>query len=260
MVQEVRRLVSIGLYDAPHQAEVKPRVIARNSEHLQLVIGGQAIVRNNGKDDIFSKGAFFWFVSGERAAYRTVAEDPMRLLVIRFETENNPPPVTTTVNIWPDLQSFDLFVAEIFQAIHRPNCDREELCRYICATLRWKSVVQKKFGDDLHYPLSLRKALIFIGNRYALNISTEDIAANSEISKPYLFLLFRRYLNSSPHQYLLEYRLVKAREKLCSSMRSVKEISNECGFANIETFYRHFRENYGQSPGKYRESFSPFAF
>lgn len=256
----VRRLVSIGLYDAANQTKIKPRIVAENAEHLQLVIGGRAVIRHNGEDQVFRKGAFFWFGPGEQTAGKFLKEDPMRLLVIRFATENNPAPVTPTVNIWPDLQSFDLFVAEIFQAIHRPNCNREELGRYICSTLRWKSLAGREFANELHYPPPLRKALIFIGNRYAKDLAVEQIAANSGISKPYLFLLFRQHLHSSPHQYLLDYRLDKAREMLCASMKSVKEISNACGFTGIETFYRHFKKRYGKSPGRYRERFSPLSF
>lgn len=73
-------------------------------------------------------------------------------------------------------------------------------------------------------------------------------------ASPYLYALFHKHLGVSPHQYLLNYRLRLARIRLAGSDDNIKTISEECGFENLESFYRAFRRTSGMPPGEYRRA------
>jgi AraC-like DNA-binding protein len=53
-------------------------------------------------------------------------------------------------------------------------------------------------------------------------------------------------------EYLLRYRIEKARGLLCSTGQSIKEVSRDCGFRSESYFSKVFRERVGTSPREYR--------
>ena len=84
-----------------------------------------------------------------------------------------------------------------------------------------------------------------------------QLAAKAGVSESYLYALFSKHLKSSPHQYLLNYRLRLARTRLAGSDDNIKLIAEECGFENLESFYRAFRRASGMPPGEYRRRQQP---
>ena len=90
-----------------------------------------------------------------------------------------------------------------------------------------------------------------------LTFSVRDMALRAGVSEPYLYALFHKHLGVSPHQYLLNYRLRLARIRLAGSDDNIKTISEECGFENLESFYRAFRRTSGMPPGEYRRRQQP---
>lgn len=56
----------------------------------------------------------------------------------------------------------------------------------------------------------------------------------------------------TPHQYLIERKLMLAEKLLQSTEMTVVDIALECGFASQAHFSSCFRNRYGVSPGKYR--------
>lgn len=63
---------------------------------------------------------------------------------------------------------------------------------------------------------------------------------------------FRQHTGSSPHQYLLELRLARARNLLEQTTFSVKEIAQQAGFEDEHYFCRFFKLKTGATPGQWR--------
>lgn len=99
----------------------------------------------------------------------------------------------------------------------------------------------------------LRPAVDFIRSHYSEAVSLEDLANQCRISKPHLIRSFKRYLNCTPHEYLLSYRIRQAKQKLVSSVSSVEEIAEQCGFNSASHFTRSFRANTGMTPSEFRK-------
>lgn len=67
---------------------------------------------------------------------------------------------------------------------------------------------------------------------------------------------FKRLFNASPHRWIVEQRLDRAKIMLVSTSRTVSEIGAECGFANISHFIKLFRQRYKETPASCRRKCS----
>ncbi len=85
----------------------------------------------------------------------------------------------------------------------------------------------------------------------ALNM--EEAARSSNVSEAYFRRLFKEKYSMSPYQYILEIRINKAKEMLLMDEASVSEISEACGFSNLYSFSRSFKENVGVSPVTFKK-------
>lgn len=83
-------------------------------------------------------------------------------------------------------------------------------------------------------------------------LSNALLAAKCGISEIYFRQLFKQHFGISPKQYILELRLRKAKQLLSSSLLSVNQIAEQCGFTNPYHFSRAFRQATGLSPTEYR--------
>lgn len=99
------------------------------------------------------------------------------------------------------------------------------------------------------------KAVQFIRRNSASNISTDDIAAEVSLSRPYMSKLFSRAYGIPPHEYLTRYRVSSAKNLLVTTSLSVTEIAERTGFRDLFSFSRIFRRMTGISPTEYRERY-----
>jgi AraC-like DNA-binding protein len=92
---------------------------------------------------------------------------------------------------------------------------------------------------------------------YNAPITIEDLSREVALSPYHLIRAFRRVYKRTPHQYLMEQRLAKAKELLRNSDLSVTEICMAVGFESLGSFSTLFRKVVGLSPSAYRASSSP---
>lgn len=113
-------------------------------------------------------------------------------------------------------------------------------------------------APDLPEELYLEKALDYIHNNYSYPIRIQQLAKQIGIDRSYLYKLMERRFHLSPQQYLIEYRLMKAREMLTDTSMSITEITFSCGFKDTPSFCRMFKKRTGLSPGMFRRNPSAF--
>lgn len=94
-------------------------------------------------------------------------------------------------------------------------------------------------------------AIAYIHCSYS-SITVRDIADRIGISRSYLSHIFKKKLDVSPQQYLVNYRLEKGSQLLRTTSFPVRVISEKTGYSNPLTFSKMFKKNYGISPTGYR--------
>lgn len=100
----------------------------------------------------------------------------------------------------------------------------------------------------------LEHALQFIQFNYNRNIQISDIAEYIGITRSYLFNIFKTNLNISPKDYLLRYRMNKAKKFLETTTDSIQQISENVGYTDPLSFSKMFRHCTGISPSQYRKN------
>ncbi len=102
------------------------------------------------------------------------------------------------------------------------------------------------------YPAILVQALDFIGKHYQDDIDNRIISSSCCVSMTYLNRLFRRFLQCTPHEYVLSCRLAQAKS-LLGSGKTVTETCYTAGFRDCSSFGKVFRNAVGLTPSEYRK-------
>src|ERR1700674_3238486 len=115
-----------------------------------------------------------------------------------------------------------------------------------------RNVAQIKPNDsDLHERLC--RARRYIDECYDLPLNLTEISKQACLSRYHFLRLFRDAFETTPHQYLIQRRIEKAKELLCSRQLSVTDICFEVGFESLGSFSTLFRKCVGYAPVNYRE-------
>jgi AraC-like DNA-binding protein len=103
-----------------------------------------------------------------------------------------------------------------------------------------------------HSP-GVQKAMGYIEEHYADNMSISDIAAVIGISASHLSRIFKAEVGKSPLEYLTEYRLNHSKRLLADGSCSLNIIVEAIGYNDVHTFIRSFKKVEGITPGEYRK-------
>ncbi len=104
---------------------------------------------------------------------------------------------------------------------------------------------------DLHERLS--RARKFIDNSYHLPLDLSEISKQACLSRYHFLRLFRDTYDTTPHQYLIQKRIEKAKELLRLRSLSVTDVCFEVGFESLGSFSSLFRRCVGDAPRNYRQ-------
>ncbi len=94
-------------------------------------------------------------------------------------------------------------------------------------------------------------AKVYIDENYQEPIGLEQISGQAFLSRFHFHRLFRQVYKRTPHQYLTQKRLDKARD-LLSENKGVTEVCNEVGFESLGSFSVLFKKEIGFAPQYYR--------
>ncbi|SES05346.1 Helix-turn-helix domain-containing protein [Gracilibacillus ureilyticus] len=106
--------------------------------------------------------------------------------------------------------------------------------------------------DTNKYKKISDQVIELIHNNYTSEISLDAIAAKLHYNVSYLSGVFQKETGSSFSEYLLQYRLDKAKTLLRTTDKSVKQIAEELRYKNSQNFIRSFKKMEGMTPGNYR--------
>ena len=102
--------------------------------------------------------------------------------------------------------------------------------------------------------LRIGDAIAHIETHYTENITLDELAKKSHLSKRHFQRIFHDCIGRSPIDHLMHVRVQRAAELLRATERTITEIAFECGFQDSNYFARCFRKVMNQSPREYRSA------
>lgn len=103
---------------------------------------------------------------------------------------------------------------------------------------------------QINSQIRLQKMLTYIYENYAEPVTLEDIAKSADISRSEAGRCFHTYMECSPIDALIQYRLQMAHQLLSNRTQTLEQISYACGFNSVNYFSRQFKKIYGYTPGQ----------
>jgi len=101
-------------------------------------------------------------------------------------------------------------------------------------------------------PRLLRRVLERMRADVSANLDLATLAGESGYSRAHFLRTFRAATGQTPHGYLIELRLEKARALLTSRSMPLIDIAAACGFSSHAHLTTAFRSRYGVAPSAYR--------
>jgi AraC-like DNA-binding protein len=98
---------------------------------------------------------------------------------------------------------------------------------------------------------SVVKAQDYLNAHFGEDVSLNQLALNVEASPFHLLRTFRRIVGLTPHAYLTQIRVQRAKRLLLSDM-SITQVALDTGFSDQSHFTRRFKQIVGVTPGQYR--------
>ena len=109
-----------------------------------------------------------------------------------------------------------------------------------------------------HYPGGLSrqqvKCLIdYMQMNLDRSIHLEELAALLNMSQYHFCRLFKRSTGVSPHQFVIQQRVDRAKQLLQKTDRNILDVAIHCGFTDGSHLTRHFRKLTGVTPTHFRQ-------
>lgn len=100
----------------------------------------------------------------------------------------------------------------------------------------------------------LRRAIEFMHDNFAREIAVEEIAAAAYLSEYHFARFFKQISGVTPHVYLANLRLERARKLLVETALPISEIASMVGYQSQSHFTKVFKSVTGVTPRAYREA------
>lgn len=96
----------------------------------------------------------------------------------------------------------------------------------------------------------LQTAKNYIDLHFTTIENVESVAKESSISEYHFYRLFKQIFGVSPYHYITQKKLELAQELLRDKVLSVTDVAMVCGFADLASFSKSFKNFFEISPSK----------
>ena len=100
----------------------------------------------------------------------------------------------------------------------------------------------------------LSNAINYIELNYQHTVNFKKLSESLFTSVTHLIRIFKKNTGLTPHQYLEQYRMLKACRLLLVTPMSVTEIAGRVGYNSTSNFIARFKLNYNATPAEYRSA------
>lgn len=235
--------------------------VGRNDYYLQYVVEDELIIKADGKEKKYPKGAFIVYAPKTPYSYKShnakaryywahftgfhVGRLLANLGIVPGKVYTTSAAYKTTSHIsYTFVRIFDEFTTR------RPGFTDEcaSLLTQILVALS-REIDKVKTGEMRDMP-----SIAYLHNNFRENTPIGELAAMDHLGVSRYREVFREQMGMSPIDYRTALRIQYACELLSQTDYSMAEISASSGFTDVFYFSRMFKSKTGTTPKKYRES------
>lgn len=225
---------------------------------LVIPLAGSACFTLDGTPYVMTPGTIVHARQGMRLDKETIGEDLWRYAVIHYKIPEN------EIERLPFYQTHFSFQtgnnAVVPNLVHKLLINQESPG----ASARFKSKVlfinllselfdsaKEQLVDN--HTILVDNVMEYLRQHYAEPITISSTAEHFGLDRRRLALIFEKHSGMTPSNYLIECRILQAKELLRSCSCSVKQIAECVGYTDSLYFSKAFKKHMGISPSEYQE-------
>ncbi|NJK92658.1 MAG: helix-turn-helix transcriptional regulator [Blastochloris sp.] len=245
----------VSHYHQRHGTQPLPSLLQVGQERVELMTGGRGWIEHEGTWQELGPGDLIWNRAGDHTIGRSDPEHPYRCLAIHFQVRPSRRRLLPRLSFWPDLEACRSLAEEAPRLFVDERFDRQALMLHLHGLMLFQVRRHELATRSGLYPPQVRAVMEHIKSHYADPLPMKLLAQKAGCSVPHLHDVFRQHTGTSPHQWLLHYRLRKVKERLVGSLDPIKQIAHECGFSAPAALAHSFRAHTGRSPLAFRRHY-----
>jgi AraC family transcriptional regulator len=173
-------------------------------------------------------------------------------------------PKQITLN--PVFNGSDPFLEQIAVSMRGALNDNSLASKLYVEQLSWTLAAHLVHSSSRRVPASytygglskqqLKRVIDFIEVNMEKPLDLNDLSRAACLNPVYFGRQFKRTTNMSPHQFVIQRRIERAKSLLATTSQPIAEVAAACGFCHQEHLTRVFRIRCGTTPSAYRRASS----
>ena len=229
----------------------------RKNYLIHYIHSGRGTYTHNGTTNKLKAGQSFLILPGEPTFYAAGISDPWESSWVSLDGQAAPD-LLEDAGYFRDKLCIDTGPAGFGDAFFRRMAEysvhdsgnRGIAGLLLCYLFEASSLREKaQSNPGTSYVDKIKK---FIASEYHHKISVSDIAVSMNLDRSYMSTMFKKKTGTSVQDYIVDFRIGKARTLLIHTDLSIKDIATSVGYRDQLNFSKIFKSRVGISPKNFR--------
>lgn len=224
---------------------------------LYIVLNGKGMLQKGPEMYHLEQGDVFLTRPNEKAYFEADAYEPWEYAWICFEGDSAEALLKNTTfanrpvyRLKKDQEYYFACADRLVDRFMKMDYQVLELTGALIGLLGPMMIENRILRED-YKELYLTRGKAYLENNYCYDVRIRDAAKYAGIDRSYLYRIFMEKEHMAPKQYLMEYRIARAKRMMTEEGYSITEAACSCGFSDAESFAYHFRQNCGITPQEF---------
>lgn len=236
--------------------------IIRDTYLLHYIIDGSGTLSANDTEYPVSGKQAFLTYPGELNYYQASEDTPWNYVWIRFHGVKVPDllhdagfsketPVFVPAFPCPELERCFLDILQDHDKEYACIGNLYRIFQFMSDITSNKPVKEQRNDTSLQY---IKEIINYITEKYSDPIRIKEIADYCGLDRSYLCKIFKRATGYTPMEYLILFRIRKARQLLKQTTLPIQHVAYSVGYSDPFAFSKAFKKETGMSPSTYRHT------